>query len=184
MKLFKLITLFVLVYGCAQHDQPSKKTMNASTEQYNSFDKKNHLQPEINKLDFDTLHRWDLGWALLEPINIASDDEHEKLLSKRLSPGQKALYFFWYLDAEVINGGFSQFYQKGYRKFLPPILAGLQLIGDNELFELVKKADAKYEVGRNDFDELDEVYYRIHDRTMDLIEKYARQHPNEFGKFE
>jgi uncharacterized protein YwqG len=33
--------------------------------------------------------------------------------SKRLSPGQKALFFIWYLDAEVTNGGFIQFYWNG-----------------------------------------------------------------------
>jgi hypothetical protein len=31
------------------------------------------------------------------------------------------------------------------------------------------------------FDEYDSTYYEIHDKTMTLFEKYARDHPNEFG---
>jgi len=58
--------------------------MRNSTELYNTFDKDNHLQPDFSKSEFDALHSWDFGWAILELINIASDKEKEKQLSKRL----------------------------------------------------------------------------------------------------
>ena len=83
--------------------------MDNSIELYNTFESDNQLKPDFEKSTFDNLHSWDLGWAILRPINIAADKNQEKLLSKRLSPGQKLLYFFWYLDAEVTNGGFLQF---------------------------------------------------------------------------
>ena len=173
--------------------------MDNSTDLYNTFDKDNHLQPDFTKSEFDTLHSWDFGWAILEPINIAPDKEKEKLLSKRLSPGQKALYFFWFLDAEVTNGGFIQFYWNGYRQYLPPILKGLELIGDTELIDLVKKTDKEYLANKDkfnsqreknnweplyndlkEFENFDNHYYKIHDKTMELIEKYARQNASEF----
>jgi len=57
-------------------------------ESYSSFDKSNHLLPEFDKTKFDTLHGWDFGWKILEPINIAADQESSEIeLSKRLSPG-------------------------------------------------------------------------------------------------
>lgn len=168
-------------------------------ELYNTFEKSNHLRPDFNKSEFDKLHSWDFGWEILEPINIASDQDTEKELSKRLSPGQKALYFFWYLDAQLTNGGFIQFYWNGYRQYMPPILDGLKLIGDTELIELIMKTDQEYLVHKDKFDaqretedseplyddlkefeKFDAHYYEIHDKTMELIEKYIRQNTSEF----
>lgn len=173
--------------------------MKNSTELYKTFDKDNHLRPDFNKSTFDTLRSWDFGWAILELINIAKSRDDDKELSKRFSPGQKALYFFWYLDAEVTNGGFIQFYWNGYKEYLPPILDGLKLIGHQELVELITKADQEYLANKEKFDlqqlkndwkplynnleefeKFDEDYYKIHDKTMALIEKYARQNPSEF----
>ena len=170
-------------------------------ELYNVFDKDNHLQPFFDKTSFDTLHGWDFGWAVLKPINIAKGKDDEKILAKRFSPGQKALYFIWYLDAEVTNGGFIQFYWNDNRKYLPPIIDGLKLIGDTSMLDLVDKADEEYLKHKEqfimqrqkddwqpfydslkNFNEYDSIYYPTHDRMMELIESYARQHSEEFVK--
>jgi hypothetical protein len=167
------------------------------------FDEQNHLQSLFNKIEFDTLHGWDFGWAILELINIAESRDEDAELSKRFSPGQKALYFFWYLDGAVTNGGFIQFYWNGYREYLPTIINGLKLIGDTELLELIGKADKEYLKNENvfalqhsksdwsplyrelkNFETFDETYYDIHDNTMSLIERYARKHPGDFVRFE
>lgn len=168
-------------------------------ENYVIFEEENHLKPDLEKAQFDSLNSWDLAWAILEPINIATDAENEKLLSKRFSRGQKSIYFFWYLDGEVTNGGFIQFYWNNNRKYLPPILEGLKLIGDFEMIKLVEKADelymknkVKFDNGQKqddfeklyeelkEFDNLDDLYYDINDNTMDLIEKYIRGNVEEF----
>ena len=171
-------------------------------ERYNTFDTSSHLQPLFDKTTFDTSHGWDFGWAVLQPINIAKGKEDETLLARRFSPGQKALYFFWYLDAEVTSGGFIQFYWNDNRKYLPPIIEGLKLIGDSSMLDLVNKADGDYLKHKEQFilqrqkddwhplydnlkkfDDYDSTYYLTHDKTMQLIEKYARQNPDEFVKF-
>ena len=121
-------------------------------EFYNIFEKANHLQSVLSKSEFANLHGWDFGWAVLKGINIASDERAEKELSKRLSPGQKALYFFWYLDAQVTNGGFIQFYWNGYRMYLPAIIKGLKLIEDNELLNLIELVDKEYLVNKEKFE--------------------------------
>jgi hypothetical protein len=199
MKYLTTTLILFLSFGCGQTSKKTDVSMDNSVELYNTFDKDSHLQPDFNKSKFDTLHSWDFGWAILEPLNIASDKDKEKELSRKLSPGQKALYFFWYLDAEVTNGGFIQFYWNGYRQYIPPILDGLKLIGDSELIDLVKNADQEYLANKDkfilqrekdnweplyndlkEFEKFDEQYYKIHDKTMELIEKYARQNPSEF----
>lgn len=174
--------------------------MDNSIELFNTFESDNQLKPDFEKSIFHNLHSWDLGWAILEPINIAADKEEEKTLSKRFSPGQKLLYFFWYLDAEVTNGGFIQFYWNGNRPYLSPILDGLNLIGDQELMNLLKVVDLEYLTNKDkfpsdqnkedgleslyddlkSFDGFDTQYYKVHERTMVLIEKYIRDNPDDF----
>ena len=203
-QLSKLLIL-PLILGCGQIKTQKKTTTEAPVVSKNTVDASGSgpLQPLFSKARFDSLHSWDFGWAILEPINIAKNEEDEKLLSKRFTPGQKALYYFWYLDAEVTNGGFIQFYWNGYGKYLPSIMDGLKLIGDSSMLNLVIKADKEYTANRKKFnlqrekedwsplynnlkkfEEYDHVYYATHDKTMDLIEKYAREHASEFVKFE
>jgi hypothetical protein len=188
------ILLLGLLFSCEQ-----KNNKELRTNHWNKEDSSNQFRPKLNKAEFDSLTSWDLGWFLLEPINKATDENHEMELSKQFSPGQKALYFFWFLDGEVTNGGFIQFYWNGTDKYLPPIVEGLKLIGDKELLDLIDKADKEFLLNKDKFteqrqkddwgplydnlkkfDEYDSVYYSIHDKTMALIEKYAREHPSEF----
>ena len=161
----------------------------------------NHLQPLFDKVKFDTLHGFDFGWAILEPINLAQSRDDDKELSKRFSPGQKALYFIWYLDEQVRNGGFPQFYLNGYREYIPAIKDGLKLIGDTAMYTLVIDADNEYLTHQREvdsykhknnwqplyeipykFDTYDKIYYSLNENMMKLVEKYARQHPQEFAK--
>jgi hypothetical protein len=169
-------------------------------EIYNIFDADRHLQPEFKKTEFEALIGWDWGWALLEPIDIAQSSDDDEELSKRFSPGQKTLYFFWYLDGQVTNGGFAQFYFNGYRRYLPIITEGLKLIGDHALLAVIEHAENAYLKNQelinrqiagadprplyklNDFEFCNSEYFRIHDSTMSLIEKYGRAHPEEFVK--
>jgi len=163
-------------------------------------DLSNQLRPELDKGKFDSLISWELGWVLFEPINRAKDDQQEIELAKQFSRGQKALYFFWCLDGQVTNGGFIQFYWNGYDKYLPAIKEGLKLIGDNVLIDLIEKVENEFILNIKDFvkqrklddweplydnltkfEEYDTIYYEIHDNTMGLIEKYAREYPREFG---
>ena len=142
----------------------------------------------------------DFCWLLLEPINVASSKAEEPALAKRLSPGQKALYFWWYLDAQVTNGGFVQFYYNGYAVYVPAIIKGLAHIGDTAMKQVVeqahgiylreekvfRKAREKGEFGSDLYDrlgelsELDESYYEINELTYSNFEKFARQYPGEF----
>lgn len=200
-QLFKLLLLIFFI-SCGQNVKQPGQSVDDLAEHYKTFDEDNHLLPLVDKTKFDTTHGWNFGWTILEPINIAKGEDDEKTLAKRFSPGQKALYFIWYLDAEVTNGGFIQFYWNGYRKYLPPIIDGLKLINDTSMFELVNKADQEYLINKKKFDlhkqkgnweplyeelkkfdELDSVYYAVHDKTMALIEKYVRQNHGDFVKF-
>jgi len=171
-------------------------------ELYNTFNEADHLVRNIDKSKFEHLHTWDLGWELLQTIDIATDKGKSEIdLSRRLSPGQKALYFFWYLDAEVDDGEFIAFYEAGYVKYIPPIKEGLKLIGDWHMLDLVEAVHDEYllhekelkEKGKLNnwdlldeqlykFDAFDERYAELREQTMQLLEDYIRKNVNEFVK--
>ncbi|MDR3681096.1 MAG: DUF4375 domain-containing protein [Flavipsychrobacter sp.] len=171
-------------------------------ETYSTFDESKHLIRNFDTKKFESLRDWALGWELLKTIDIATDQNKSEIeLSKRLSPGQKALYFFWYLDAEVNEGEFLEFYESGYHKYIAPIKEGLKLIDDQEMLDLVTEADQEYSLHEKDFkknnkagnwdllderllkfDEFDNRYADLRDQTMKRIERYIRSNPNEFVK--
>jgi hypothetical protein len=144
MKQLLTLLLIATLFGCGQTKTNSTKSEPKAVEQFNTFDTAQHLQPLFDKVKFDTLHGSEFDWAILEPINLAKSRDDDKELSKRFSPGQKALYFIWYLDEQVTNGGFVQFYINGYREYIAAIKDGLKLIGDKAMYSLVANADNEY----------------------------------------
>lgn len=167
---------------------------------YWEFNEKEHFLPELSKGEFFKLSGYDFGWFVLEPISkFIEDRKYEIERGKSLSYGQKALYYWWYLDAQVTNGGFVQFYYNGYGSYVPTIIKGLEYIGDTKMADLVKKADGIYQknkklmdkaqasdsFGSDLYDRLDEMslldkdYYEMNENTMSLIEAYIRKKTNE-----
>ncbi|WP_431471594.1 DUF4375 domain-containing protein [Nonlabens sp. SCSIO 43208] len=186
-----MITLLSL-FGCKVKNE---------NDPYWQFNKAEHFRPKLNKGEFYKLSGYDFGWFALEPMSkFVKDKEHEIERGKSLSYGQKALYYWWYLDAQVTNGGFVQFYYNGYGPYVPTIIKGLEHIGDTEMSNLVKKADKIYQKNKKLMDNaqesdlfesglydrldemslLDDDYYEMNEKTMSLIEAYIRNNPNEF----
>lgn len=168
---------------------------------YWEFNKIEHFRPNLNKGDFFKLTDFDFGWFVLEPISEYIQDEKGELKKgQNLSYGQKALYYWWYVDGQVNNGGFTQYYYNGYGKYTPTIIKALKHIGDDKMAELVNRSyelylkenrkikDARlggWEEFSNlykeikDFDDLDDEYYNLNSLTMKNIENYIRNNPNE-----
>jgi len=187
------IVFSLLLYACGGFGQ--KPEIQMISNPYAGHDSTNQLRPSISKGDFFRMTGFDFGWLVLEPINLASSLEHEVELSKRFSEGQKAIYFWWFMDAQVTNGGFIQFYVNGYGSYVPAIIRGLEHIGDQEVADLAKKAHQIYlanqKLFKKDYDErlydrldelssLDSDYYDLNEQTMAGIERYAKQNPQEF----
>ena len=167
---------------------------------YWEFNKQTHFRPKLNKGDFFKLTSFDFGWFILEPISkFVKDKDHEIEKGKSLSYGQKSLYYWWYVDAEVTNGGFVQFYYNGYGHYVPTILKSLEYIGDKKMFQLIQRAENIYQKNKKiigkarekdlfgsdlyeklrEMSALDDEYYKLNEKTMTKIEKYIRKNPNE-----
>lgn len=184
MKNILLILLIMILSACHVTEQP---------DPYWEFDSSTHFRPQLNQGDYYKLRDYDFAWLVLEPISkFIGNAEQELTRGKSLSYGQKALYYWWYLDAQVTNGGFIQFYANGYGNYVPTIIKGLQYVGDSKMVQLIQNADRIYQENKKRFDEeeelydhldeltvLDDDYYELHDHTVSIIEQYIRQHPDE-----
>ncbi len=167
---------------------------------YWAFDQNCHFKPQINKGDYFKLKSFDFGWLILAPISeFIQKKGSEKEYGKCLSYGQKALYYWWYVDAQVTNGGFVQFYFNGYAEYVPTIIKGLEYVGDTEMADLVKRADKIYQKHKKkiekarekdtfddnlydkleDLSYLDDDYYEMNEQTMNIIEDFIRNHSEE-----
>ncbi|MGB8194947.1 MAG: hypothetical protein WCF67_23630, partial [Chitinophagaceae bacterium] len=77
----------------------SKK--NYSDDPYWDFDEADHFKPLIDQKEFDAQTGFDFGLLILEPLSdMIKKKEYETERGRRLSYGQKALYYWWYIDAE------------------------------------------------------------------------------------
>ncbi len=165
---------------------------------FSEFDASNQFLPKIDLADFFRADGSDLCWLVLSPVNNIINPEDEVATTRRLSPGQKALHFFWYLDAQVTNGGFVQFYFNGYGKYVPAIIDGLRYIGDTKMAELVAGAHKIYKNKKHLFDnqdelfggdlydqldelgDMDSLYYDHNGSTMDKLASFIKSHSDEF----
>lgn len=173
-----------------------------ANDPYWEYDQATHFQAKLNTAEYYTLSDFDFLWFVLEPMSeYLEDSKGELKKGKSLSYGQKALYYWWYVDGQVTNGGFTQFYYNDYGKYVPTIIKGLKYIGEEKMAELINRSyeiylkenrkikDARLggmEAFSNlykeiiDFDELDDEYYEINELTMKNIEIYIRKNPNEY----
>lgn len=168
---------------------------------YWGFDKSIQFKPKLNQVQFFKLTGFEFGEYVRAPISkFIKDTEHEISKGICLSYGQKVLYYWWYIDAQVKNGGFVQFFFNGYGPYLPTIIKGLEHIEDNKMANLIQKAEKIYQkniklinkarendlFGSDVYERLDELsdldqeYYKLSNNTMSEIEKYIRKNPNEF----
>lgn len=76
MKSILTLVLITILTSCEQQRSKTSKINSATVELYNTYDSANHLIPVIDKAKLDTLHGFDFGWALLEPINLAKSFWH------------------------------------------------------------------------------------------------------------
>jgi antitoxin component YwqK of YwqJK toxin-antitoxin module len=158
-----------------------KETRN--NDPYWAFDRSKHFRPRLNRNDFYRLEGFDFGWFLLEPISVyIGGPPGELIKGDQMSPGQKALYYWWYVDVQVRSGGFTQFYSKKFDKYVPTIIKSLEEIRDKKMAKLIRRTFDTFKVDSSsiEFDLLSKEYHEINGNTMDHIVSYVRKHPGEF----
>ena len=164
------------------------------------FNKEKHFRGKVKWKNVNNLTGEDFLWEILEPMSIMiKDAKYEVSRVKRLSPNQKALHFFWYLDGQVTNGGFIQFYFNGYEVYLPSLKSGLELIGYKDLLKRVIKSENEYDKHKIEFDKMrkkgdlerlyddltefekmDNWYYKNQEKHYSIVENFVRLNIDDF----
>lgn len=165
---------------------------------FNKTDPENQVRPEVLLIDYYRLNNMDLNWIILDPMSRAVTEYSEKNKSdlaesiKITSPEQKLLYFWWYLDGQVTNGGFSQFLFNGYDRYFQPILNGLKLLPNKIYYELVEKVYLFYlkeQMGIVDKGKIEKFlsdanaeYFKINEQLYKDVENFIRDNQSKFIK--
>jgi hypothetical protein len=139
----------VIGSGLSRED---KKIVERKLEEdvFNITDPEFQVRPQVSPVNYYRLHAMDFIWIILDPMSRMVTEFSEKTglgLAQSIKitcPEQKLLYFWWYLDGQVTNGGFSQFIYNGYDRYFQPVLNGLRLLPDRRYYKLVEQVYAYY----------------------------------------
>jgi len=166
---------------------------------YSKTDLNNQVRPQISPVDYYRLSNMEFNWAILNPMSIAVRKYREANnidLAESvniISPEQKLLYFWWYLDGQVTNGGFRQFISNGYANYFQPILNGLKLLPDKKYYNLVEKVYVYFlqqkahvmnespEYFSDSFlSDMDSEYFKIGEQLYKDVELFIRNNQTQF----
>ncbi|MDJ1501794.1 DMP19 family protein [Xanthocytophaga agilis] len=145
-----------------------------------------------------------LEQAVIDNIQakISPDFSDEYDVVTKLSTGRQAVYATFYLECEVCNGGFSQFFYNSISVFAEDALYGFERIGAVKLSALMKQAIILYKENKreitekedetiegyhkfysdNPLNKLDDIFYLLikEENLSTLRINYIRNNPNEF----
>ena len=80
---------------------------------------------------------------ICEKLQEGQDTEYQTLLT--ISKSQQAIYAIWWLEAEVNNGGFNQYYANSSVEYAIMTPEALMLIEANKFSDLVSKSNFIYQ---------------------------------------
>jgi hypothetical protein len=89
----------------------------------------------------------DLDYSIVDHVGylIGDDYENEYKIVMALPKEMRAVYTTWWVEAEVGNGGFNQYFWNSTGQFRHEAVQGYELIGANEHASLLREAIAVYE---------------------------------------
>lgn len=140
--------------------------------------------PRISIEKLDSLHREFFIYAVLEGLPQWYTEEQHIQLIKKLRPEIKELYFWSFLDGQVSNGGFMQFFENGFAYMIPEIKNLYQRIGDLKGLDILIEAEewGKGLTEESWIDEetnmLDNAYFDHAKVSRGIVEGYVRANLN------
>lgn len=197
-----VIIISLALFNCKKNSDSSDREMTELDKSIEEF--KN--RKIYTRLDADTLSSISddkLEQAIIDYIsskfNEDYSNEYQVVIS--LSPGLRALYSTWLVEAEVNNGGFNQFYWNSSGQFAKESEAGFLLLGALDHYELMKEANMIHEQEKEKMQKykekgtlsafsdsyketklnsIDDKFFDLHENLSELRIKYIRSNMGEF----
>ena len=134
-------------------------------------------------------------------LDIVFDENNDESIHlNRLSSEAKIVYFSWWCDAEIHNGGFDQFFFNSSGDYTQETMDALNIIGASISLSLFEKAISWFPNSRPDPDrekrwkqmepfgesvayekllnELDAKFYKYEDNISNLVNEYISKNQN------
>ena len=206
----KIITIMILssilsFFGCKKKEEKSEYDIEVE-KILNSVDdwKNRKIYKILTKEILDSIPDDKLEQAIMDNIDTNFQDGEQYTLDKitKLTKGQQAVFSTWWLEAEVNNGGFNQFYFNSSGQYAQMAEIGFITIGAEKFSELTKRANKIYSENKerleefddgtiesfsesykdNPLNDLDTEFYNLYDseKIEELRIKYIRENINEF----
>lgn len=160
-------------------------------------EKKWDLRPEITRSKFEETQSAELEMLLIRPIysKVYDSDEDDSTVIPQLTEGQRALYFFRKMDEAMSEGGIESLYKSNLPRHLSTIAQAFRGIDLPELATMAEKAAIEHKrlnslaspdnIQAKDpyMNNFDRKFSKNHDGFYKRLEKYIREHPEEFVRF-
>jgi hypothetical protein len=145
----------------------------------------------------------ELDYAIVDHVSgkIGGDYNHSHQIVTSMSKGFQMVYSTWWVDAEVNNGGFNQYFWNSAGEFRNEALEGFKLLGAVEHETLMAEAIEVYKVEEskikqqkakgtmegfsesykdNPLNKLDDRFYKLAEDAGKMRVKFIREHPDLF----
>tara|TARA_Y100001934_G_C12255617_1_gene727369 strand:+ start:154 stop:771 length:618 start_codon:yes stop_codon:yes gene_type:complete len=201
-----ILTSILNFFGCKEKNEPKKEKSEMDLLIENSIDEFNNrtIYKTLTSEILDSISDDKLEQAIMDNIDTKFQDGEQYTLDKisKLTNGQQAVFSTWWLEAEVNNGGFNQFYFNSSGQFAEMAEIGFMTIGAKKFSELTKRANKIYSENKerleefddgtmesfsesyrdNPLNDLDTEFYNLYDseKIEQLRIKYIRDNKNEF----
>lgn len=157
-------------------ENPLLADFNLDVKEKENSMKKQTKHITINRETIENLK--DYFWKIVEPIfwtgNIyGTYAEYEKSL-ENFSTEQRYLFAMNWLDSEVNNGGFPQFFENSTGIVWEDAYKGYQAAGATEMVNLMDRLLAVY--GKNPSFDREERWNEIDEETMDKIDEFSSEY--------
>ncbi len=201
-----ILTSILSFFGCKGKNEPNNEKsemdllIEKSVDEFNNRKIYKKLTPEI----ITTIPDDKLEQAIMDNIDTYFENGEHYTLNKisKLTKGQQAVFSTWWLEAEVNNGGFNQFYFNSSGQYAEMAEIGFKTIGAekfsgltlraNNIFTENKERLEEFDDGTmesfsesykdNPLNDLDTEFYKLYDsqNISDLRIKYIRENNKEF----
>lgn len=137
--------------------------------------------PRIQKADYYSLQKDYLISKIEDGLPQWYNENQRVQLIQKLRPEIKEMYFWLYLDGQVSNGGFEQFYSNGFAYMIPEIKKFYCRVGEEKGLEILENAEVWYQNRPNEevwvdltLQNLDQAFFANEDSSEGKIEAYIR----------
>ncbi len=140
---------------------------------------------------------------------MSFDQEKRDYDPSRLNPSEKAVWYAWDVDCEIVNGGFNQYFFNKRSRPTQPILDAYRVLGAEFHYQLFLRAIEDYDHVReshmstfqqsegnphellegfsatyqdNPLNDLDSCYYSIKPPIEEILRNYIRSHAESFTR--